>query len=317
MTRTRAKAARLNDLVERLRLRPHGVAELAAYYDTTRRTIERDLEDLRELGYPLDERDHRYALPGERASLNEVEALAVHSATRLLQHTRVGERHYRRAMEKLAQQVPEPARGILLRGVEDLATSPEDRTLDLVAQAWFQSRVLSCVYHGARSGSERRLDLEVWFFELNRRNMEPYVVAFDRTYARELRVYKLSRMEQVRLKEDRYTVPDDFDPLAHMKDTWGVVVGEPLTVRVRVRSSVAFWFEESDDRDQGLEIVARHDDGSLDVDVIGQRAADGDAHELVSFLLSWGPLIEVLAPDDVRTRIAEAHRAAAAAYAGD
>ena len=315
MTRTRGKAARLADLTERLRLRPHGVAELAERYGTTRRTIERDLQDLREMGHGLLEEDHRYALPDNGSALNEIEALAVYSATRLLVHTGVGERHYRRALEKLARQLPDPARTSLIAAVDRLEPAPEDRTLDLVAQAWFQSRVLHCTYHGARSGSRNRVELETWFYELNRRNLEPYVLAYDRAHAKEVRIYKLSRMHDVRLGADRYEIPDDFDPHTHLEGTWGIVIGDPVRVRIRVDASVAFWFHEHRSDEPTFEVVATEANGDLVVDVMGQRAAGGDVHELLSFLLGWGERIEVLDPPDIRERVAEELHRAASVYA--
>ncbi len=316
MSRTTAKAARLTELAQRLALRPYGVAELARRYGVTRRTIERDLDDLRSMGHALIERDHRYALPERGSDLNEVEALAVHSATRLLVHTGIGEKHYRAALEKLARRLPEPARGSLIAAVERLEPGPDDRILDLVAQAWFRGRVLRCEYHGARSGSQRWLELEVWFYELNRRNLEPYVLAYDRTHAHEVRVYKLARMHRARLLQDRYEIPSGFDPHAHMDGSWGIVVGDPVTVHLRVDASVAFWFREHRGREPSLTIEREHDDGALDVDLHGRLAAGGDLHELTSFLLGWGAQVEVLGPPEIRARVADELARAATSYAG-
>src|SRR5690606_26426653 len=111
---------------------PRTVVELARRHETSRRTIERDLATLAEqMGEELrKDTSHRWYIPNRTPGLNEVEALAVYSATRLLLHTGVGERHYRTALEKLAQQVPEPARATLLRSVDRLEPAPEDRVLE-------------------------------------------------------------------------------------------------------------------------------------------------------------------------------------------
>ncbi len=316
-TRTTAKAARLATLTEKLALRPHGVAELAAEFGVTRRTIERDLIDLRAMGHALHEQGHRYALPDRASALNEVEALAVHSAVRLATHTGVGERHYRRALEKLVRQLPGPARRPLTRAVEALEPAPDDRILDLTAQAWFQGRVLRCRYRSARSGRARWVELEIRFYELNRRNLEPYVVAYERTRDREVRIFKLARMERARLLTDRYEIPDDFDPLEHLRGAWGIVIGEPVTVRIRAAAEVAFWFRERRSQGPDLRIVEEEPDGALQIDVHGHLDTDGDPHELLSFLLGWGPLVEVLDPPEVRTRVASELRAAAARYGAD
>ena len=316
-TRTTAKAARLAALTEKLALRPYGVAELATEFGVTRRTIERDLIDLRSMGHALRERGHRYALPDRASALNEVEALAVYSAVRLATHTGVGERHYRRALEKLVRQLPGPARRPLTRAVEALEPGPDDRILDLTAQAWFQGRVLRCRYASARSGRSRWVELEIRFYELNRRNLEPYVLAYERTRDREVRIFKLARMERARLLPDRYEIPADFDPLEHMRGAWGIVVGEPVTVRVRAAPAVAFWFRERRSDGPDLRIADEEPDGSLLVDVHGHLAADGDPHELLSFLLGWGPAVEVTDPPEVRARVARELRAAADRYGSD
>ena len=315
MSRNTVKAQRLREIERKLGLRPYGTRELAAAFGVSARTIERDLQDLRDMGIAVEEHDHRYSLPSQPGALNDVEALAVHSAARLLQHTGIGERHYRQAMEKLAGQLPDPARRTLLRATEALPTQSQDRTLDLVAQAWFQSRVLRCTYHGARSGSERTLNLEVWFYELNPRNLDPYVIAYDRTHALELRVYKLARMTQVRLLPDRYVIPEAFDPLEHMSGAWGIVIGEPIEVDVAVSAEVAFWFTEPNSQAGRMEVLNRHDDGSLVVRLSAHTTKDGDIHELLSFLLGWGSRIKVLAPAAVQERVAEELKAAAQVYA--
>src|SRR5690625_6956509 len=112
---------RLARLRELLQLRPRRVTELAGQFGTSRRTIERDLADLRELA-DIRQRDHEYWIDAPRDALNPVEALAVHSATRLLgHHAETNEQNYRTAFEKLARSLPEPARSSVHRSVEELA----------------------------------------------------------------------------------------------------------------------------------------------------------------------------------------------------
>jgi predicted DNA-binding transcriptional regulator YafY len=201
VTRTLNKANRLKEIEKLLALKAYRVAELAERFGVTRRTIERDLWDLREVA-ELVEDDGSYRLPSRGSALNEVEALAVHSATRLLVHTGVGEPHYRSALRKLAAQLPEPARSALASSVDRLPTSRHDRTLDLVAQAWFNRRVLRCEYRAARGSQHYPHEYEILYYELNRRNLQPYVVARERLYFEGVGVFRLSRMRNVRLLDD-------------------------------------------------------------------------------------------------------------------
>ncbi|MDZ7801784.1 MAG: WYL domain-containing protein [Trueperaceae bacterium] len=314
MTRTTRKAQRLTELVDLLQRRPRGVGELAQRFGVTRRTIERDLEAVREMGHALQEEDHRYALPVPGGGLNEVEALAVHSATRLLVHTGIGERHYQAALEKLARYLPEPARSTLIDSVERLEPAPDDRNLDLVAQAWFQGRVLRCRYDSFSSGRTRTCELEIYYYEVNRRNLDPYVVAYERVNAQEIRTYKLARMRQARLLEDAYRIPVGFDPHAHLSGAWGVVVGEPVRVLLRAAPYVAPWFRERERRDRYLRIIDTYADGGVKVELNANLARGGGTHELSGFLLGWGPAIEVLAPASVRARVQGDLRKAAEAY---
>src|SRR5690625_8004532 len=96
MSRTVAKAQRLNLLREELRRRPRSVVELARRHETSRRTIERDLETLAEqMGEELKkDGEHRWYIPNRAHGLNEIEALADYSATRLPHHTGAGVRQY-------------------------------------------------------------------------------------------------------------------------------------------------------------------------------------------------------------------------------
>lgn len=314
MTRTVAKAERLNLLREELARRPRSVVELARSHGTSRRTIERDLITLAEvMGEDLRKNDdHRWYIPQRSSTLNEVEALAVYSATRLLLHTGVGERHYRAALEKLALQVPEPARSTLMRGVDQLAPAPEDRVLDLVAQAWFQQRVLKCTYTSASSGATSVRELEVYFFEVNRRNLEPYVLAFDRTQRKRVLVFKLARMSQVHLGNDSYEIPAEFDPEAALDRAFGIVMGDEVVVELLVSERVADRMTEGGDRN--LKLGESREGGLRTVYALGTLDASGQPLELLPWLLSWGTSIEVVGPANVREMMRAEFEGAAAKY---
>ena len=314
MSRTVGKAQRLNLLREELRRRPRGVVELARRHGTSRRTIERDLVTLSEqMGEQLLKDDsHRWYIPNRTPGLNEVEALAVYSATRLLLHTGVGERHYRTALEKLAQQVPEPARAGLLKSVDRLAAAPEDRVLDQVAQAWFQRRVLKCRYLSANSGNASTRELEVYFYEINRRNLEPYVLAFDRSQRRRVLVFKLARMSDVRLLDETYEIPTDFDPNSQLNSSFGIMVGEEVQIDLRVPENVARRMAEGGDRN--LSLGEKLPGAKRMVHVIGTLDDSGKPLELLPWLLSWGSSIEVMSPPEVRQQMREHLQQALCAY---
>jgi predicted DNA-binding transcriptional regulator YafY len=150
--------------------------------------------------------------------------------------------------------------------------------------------VLRCEYRSSRGRNWHPNEYEIYFFELNRRNLEPYVVAFERTNAREVRVFKLARMRSLRLLDDYYEVHDDFDPHEFLAGAWGIVVGEKnVEVRLRAEPVVASWFRERETHDENVRMVREFNDGGLEAVVTGRLASNGDAHELMSFLLGLGP----------------------------
>jgi predicted DNA-binding transcriptional regulator YafY len=317
VSRGPGRAVRLARLRERLRGGPVGVADLAQELAVTRRTVERDLVTLRDhLGHAVEVDDrHRYRIKDGPSALNDVEALAVYSAARLLAHTGVGERHYRSAMTKLARQLPEPARGVLLQRIDRLRPAPDDRVLDQVAQAWFQRRVLRCRYRSAGRDEASWRDLEVYFFELNRRNLEPYVLAFDRSERQQVLVFKLARMRDVTLLNARYEVPPGFDPEAALRGSFGIVVGEGVAVDLRVSPVAARRLQER--ADPALELLEGEAAGGWRrARLHGTLDTEGRALELVPWLLGWGGEVEVMGPADVRREVAAALRRAAAHYEG-
>ena len=148
-----AKSARLLQMAEALKLRPMRVGELARRFGVSERTVERDLEALLELGFPV-ERLARglYRIADRPPSLHPIEALALFAAGRLLYH-QAPTRQYRMALDKLARMLPEPLRGLLLRSTQGLeARQWESRTLEMVARALLERRVLAFEY---RSGGSK------------------------------------------------------------------------------------------------------------------------------------------------------------------
>lgn len=301
-TRNAHKALRLFKLKELLHLRPRRVSELAKHFGVTGRTVERDLEDLRQAGEGVEKKDHAYFIPSSPQPLNAVEALAVHSATRLLvHHTQANDPHYRTALEKLAQYLPEAPCRSLLKSVDTIATLPSEgsRTLDQVAQAWFQQRLLKFSYTSPfGSGTPRPNELEVYFVEVSRNNLAAYVIGFERSYHRAVRVFKLDRMENPLLLNASYEIPDSFDPHDYLKNAWGVIVGEPVTVRLKVREDAAYRMLEGGY--SHLSVEKELPDGGLIIAVKAAQDEDGIPKELLSWVLGWGAKVEVLEPEHVR-----------------
>lgn len=206
---------------------------------------------------------------------------------------------------------PLPVQSALLKRVDALRSHDRDRVLDLVAQAWFGRRVLRCTYESA-SGTRTKRDVEVYFVEVGRRNHEPYALAVDRVAPGRVLVFKFARMREVRLLDETYEIPADFDADAVIGDAFGVIVGESVRVTVRSLPGVAMAFREVAG-DSLMSLEEADDGGSLAV-VRATLDNRGRALELVPWLMGWGDSVEVLEPASVRKDVAEALRRAAGRY---
>ena len=313
------KAARLHRLASLLESHPSSAADLAKHFHVGKRTIHRDLHELESLGHHLELRGRRYSLRPVSTALNAVEALAVHSATRLLvHHTRINEPHYRSALTKLAAHLPDPARRYLLASVDDIGalSSAGGRTLDQVAQAWFEHRVLRFDYAAPiGSGRAHRNELEVYFFEISPINLAPYVIGYERTYFRDVRTFRLDRITNASVLSDQYVIPDSFDPHTLLASAWGIVGGPRLEVKLRVHGRFAHRIDDRPHRN--LRVDETTANGDLLVTITCGQDKHGVPIDVLPWLLGWGAGVEVVGPEHVRDVLRRELRAAAAAYATD
>ncbi len=306
MTRTQSKARRLAELPELLRLKPYTIKELAQRYGVPVRTIQRDIQTLRESGCAIEtSEDFRHRLTPTGSSLNAVEGLAVHAAVRLLyHHSPTRNLYYRSALEKLASLLPEPAKGIAAASAQDLKVrSSDDRALEFVARAWFESRVLRFKYTTADKPNRAEWrELETYLIEVSRDNLALYAIGKECSFDRVL-TFKLSRMSDVRILETSYIVPETFVPSEYLSAAWGVMGGqeaEVATVYLRFKPEAAARIREGGY--PNLVLKEELADGSLEVEIKVGTDNAGFPREILPWVQSWGPRVDVLAPKALRER---------------
>jgi predicted DNA-binding transcriptional regulator YafY len=114
---------------------------------------------------------------------------------------------------------------------------------------------------------------------------------------KDLRFFRLDRVESVEVLEERYERPKDFSLEAVMRDGKAFRAPEAGTLRVRYSPRVARWIAER----EGKPVEA---DGSL---VLEHPLADADW--AVRHVLQYGPEAEVLEPVAVRAEVVRRLRA--------
>jgi len=272
-------------------------AELAGELEVSERTVQRDAMALAAAGVPLVsvrgpaggyrlERGYRTRLTG--LDVGEAEALFVGPAAEL----GLG-RELAAARLKLLAALPAELQERAGRAAQlfHLDTRgwfrEEDRVphLPVIAGALWHGRRVDIRYREGAAVVSRRLDplglvlkAGVWYLLARRRGEE--------------RVYRVSRIVAARERPEASSCPSDFD----LAETWArrseafERIREPIEVTVRVpRSQVRYL--------RGARVV---EDGERPMVV---ARFDGLEHAFRS-LLAYGPLAEVLAPAELRERIA-------------
>lgn len=314
------KSLRLTQARDLLQAKPYTASDLAKVLNVDKRTALRYLEDLGAVDVSNGGKPQYQLL--EEKELSAVEALVIHTALRLLYHHSPGYNPvYFSALHKLARRLLEPAQSIALKSTEDLgkrkyATWGEGEALAQVAEAWFKRRVLKFDYLSASgSGQPRPNVLEVYFIEVARTNLAVYVIGYERDFHKALRTYKLSRMRNLCFasEEGAYTIPASFDPRAYLSNAWGVIGtsgSKAVEVRLRFKKEAAYRIKEGGY--PNLQVIRHYPDGGLEVSIVAGTDKENFPLELLSWVQSWGPRVEVLAPESLRRRWLEEARQVAA-----
>ena len=296
------------------------VSEIARLTGMTTRTVYRDINALdEELGVPVFQAgrgrygiDTKFFLPPLRLSVPE--AIVLFLASRLI--ARWSDQYDAAvvsAFTKLADALPQPiarhvAATMLAVGDHD-ANEAFTRTFSAVARGWAEGRVVEITYDPG-TGAEKRTRVHPYFLEPDAALRSVYLIGFDEP-ADAMRTYKVERIRSATLTQDRYEIPDGFDPDRWLANSWGIWSSDSTPaerVRLRFDASVAHRVREAIwHRSQ---VLSELPDGGVELTVTVAGII-----EIRPWILSWGEAVEVLEPVALRDGVAAAVRDAAARYA--
>jgi proteasome accessory factor B len=295
------------------------VTEIARLTGMTTRTVYRDIRALEdELDVPVFQAgrgrygiDRKFFLPPLRLSVPE--AIVLFLASRLI--ARWSDQYDAAvvsAFTKLADALPQPiakhvAATMLTVGGND-PDEPFSRTFSAVARGWAEGRVVEIDYDPG-SAPRKRTRVQPYFLEPDAALRSVYLIGFDEP-AGAMRTYKVERIRSATLTQDRYELPEDFDPDRWLANSWGIWSSDGTpTVRVRLRFDAAIAHRVREavwHRSQELTELA---DGGVELAVTVAGIV-----EIRPWILSWGDGVEVLEPPELREAVAASVRAAAARY---
>ncbi len=301
---------------------PRTAAALAARFETSKRTIYRDLDALGEAGVPLIstpgrgyELDPEYFLPPLRFTSDEATLLLL-GADFMAQSF---DAQYRAAAQaagaKIEAVLPGPTRtevGYLRENIRFVAEDFPGRSdtrqplherlrvlrRAIVARQRLRFRYFARQSLDGRPGEWREVDP----YSLAFVGGAWYLVALD--HARhDLRNFRLDRIESLTALPKSFTRPKHFRAGRAQPDD------RRLTVRVRFSMGVARFAQEA----RPYYWVSDH----ADSDGLHMTLRVRGVEDLVGWLLSWGDQVQVLEPAALQTRLREAALAVAACYGPD
>ena len=267
--------------------------ELAEHFEVSRRTINRDIEDLCKAGIPIATTQgvgggisimSGYKL--DRTILTSKDMQVIMAGLRSLDSVS-GSSYYSQLMEKLQA------------GSSELVSGKESILIDL--SSWYKT-TLAPKISMIQDAIENRKLLKFKYFAPSgesERTIEPYYIVFKWTSwyvygwclkRKDYRLFKLNRMDKVRLSDKNFEcrsvpLPDMSAELLYPRN---------IKVKALFDADMKWRLVE----EFGTKCYSENEDGKL------LFTADySDMDNLVSWLLTFGDKAEVLEPEEVRERL--------------
>lgn len=286
--------------------------KLAAEVEVTRRTILRDLAYMKnELGAPLDydraAGGYRYtqttwAMPLLRVTEGELIALFI--AERVLRPL---------AGTSFAEQLSRSFARITAALGAEISFSPAAWSAAMSVRPIRPVREADARLFAAITGAlHERRTLEIDYFTASRgeggsRRIDPYHVALvgeDWQLAafchvrKDVRSFALHRITAVRPTTDTFVIPTDFSPAKYFAGAFRSIVGggPPQRVVLRFDAAVAPYLRERSFHPSQSETSLP--DGGLEVTMELSSLV-----EVRSWILSWGSMVRVIGPADLRRQV--------------
>jgi len=169
-------------------------------------------------------------------------------------------------------------------------------------------RSLELEFQYRKLGSAKHEQRQVQPYHLGCIENQWYLFGFD-LERQQMRTFVLSRMKEVHSTGKRFTRPADFSMTKHLSDSFGVFSdgGKPQEIRIRFDEFAARLVRER--RWHASQKIKDLADGGIMLTL-----KLGSLPEVQRWVLSWGENARVIAPKELRNRVARTIEALRAAY---
>lgn len=287
-----------------------------------KRTIYRDIEALQASGFPLyqerEGRDSFWRLTDSHRKgglpLSHTELLALHLSCDLLAAFKgafikdsieaVFDKVKASLSPELHEFVTRITDAIRVGTVPARNYETFQDTLSHVSGAVVTNNRVHIVYSAVSTGktSQRKVDP----YHVLVLNGSMYVIGFCHL-RKEVRTFALERIKDVEVLDEGFVVPRDFSLDAYLNSAFKIMTGAPEWVRIKFRASVAHTVAERVwHPSQSLE---KEPDGAVILTLCVPVN-----HEVISWILGFGPAAEALEPPQLRNLVQSALKDASRLY---
>jgi proteasome accessory factor B len=267
-------------------------------YDSFRRAFERDKDELRGMGIPIEVR--------------KIDALDEHSDGYIIDK----DRYYLPDLDlepdelaalRLARDAVTDGRSEADRGLLKISVDSRAAPVDGPQVAWgddIRQPALSSIYEAQLVRTPISFEYQRASGERTRRTLEPYGLVNRRGHwyvvgndvdRSDIRAFRISRIQgKVSILDGSYAIPVGFDAQSHLSAEAYEIGEQHGDAVVRFDEALAWWV------DQNLAAAphTRNADGSVDVTL-----PVGNLDALVSWVLGFGSSVELIAPPEARDAI--------------
>ncbi len=307
-----SRASRLFDLVQLLGgHRRYTVADLAARFGVSERTMFRDLAVLEELRVPIVHEDGGYRLI-EGATLRplslsplEWSLLRLALDSRALRRSSTLARRLEILGAKLDALHPDDDAGVATLAGLDRSGALAGSAFSGLETAMIRHRSADIDYVSLRSGKRRWRRVDPW--SLFHRAEAWYLLGWCHE-AKEARTFRLDRVAAVRMREETFAAPEGFDLEEFLGHAWSLYRSEePREMVIRFDAKLAPLVGNA--RHHEGERIERLPDGGLEY-----RVTLAHLEEIARWVVTFGGDAQAIAPPELVDRVAEIANGAAAAH---
>lgn len=314
------------NLLQTLQAFHFGQAEddLAERLDCCKRTVQRDLKVLQQVGFPVFYEDRDYgkrfwrieskALDHGGLTLSMTEMLSLYLSQQLLAPlagTQFGE-GLNTALEKIKALLPKSALGyffddrtLLVKNLPGQDYSGKDKEIAIINKAMADSRVLKVRYHSQSKGKDFDATFHPYGLVFLGTNL--YCIGLLVEYG-EVRTLKVSRIVGVQLTGQVFERPSDFSLRAYTHGSFGIFTsGKFQTIRARFTGWAATSLRE----------MTWHTSQKIVKDTKAGVVAEfelSDTTEFRRWILGFGGQATITSPKSLATAIQSELKATCGAY---